>query len=30
MCSPATHPGGGVSGLCGHNAAVIAMQDLKE
>jgi phytoene dehydrogenase-like protein len=30
MCSPATHPGGGVSGLSGHNAAMIAMQDLKE
>ena len=30
MCSSATHPGGGVSGLSGHNAAMIAMQDLKE
>jgi phytoene dehydrogenase-like protein len=28
MCSPATHPGGGVSGLSGHNAAMKAIQDL--
>lgn len=27
MCSPANHPGGGVSGLCGHNAAMIAIED---
>ena len=30
MCSAATHPGWGVSGLAGHNAALIAMQDLKQ
>jgi phytoene dehydrogenase-like protein len=30
MCSPATHPGGGISGLCGHNAAVIAIEDAKQ
>jgi phytoene dehydrogenase-like protein len=29
MCSPATHPGGGVSGLAGHNAAMMAIEDLK-
>jgi phytoene dehydrogenase-like protein len=29
MCSPATHPGGGVSGLCGHNAAMIAIEDAR-
>ncbi|MDA4112399.1 MAG: hypothetical protein OK439_07650, partial [Thaumarchaeota archaeon] len=29
MCSPANHPGGGVSGLPGHNAALVAMEDLK-
>jgi phytoene dehydrogenase-like protein len=29
ICGPATHPGGGVSGLSGHNAVVVAMQDLK-
>jgi len=28
MCSPANHPGGGVSGLPGHNAAIMAMEDL--
>jgi phytoene dehydrogenase-like protein len=27
MCSGATHPGGGVSGLPGHNAALVAIQD---
>jgi phytoene dehydrogenase-like protein len=27
MCSSATHPGGGVSGLAGHNAAMVAIQD---
>ena len=30
MCSPSNHPGGGVSGLSGHNAAIAAMQDLKK
>ncbi len=29
MCSPANHPGGGISGLCGRNAAVIAIEDVK-
>lgn len=29
MCSPANHPGGGVSGLPGHNAAIAAIEDLK-
>ena len=28
MCSPSTHPGGGVSGLPGRNAALIALEDL--
>jgi phytoene dehydrogenase-like protein len=27
MCSPANHPGGGISGLSGHNAALAAMKD---
>jgi phytoene dehydrogenase-like protein len=29
MCSPASHPGGGVSGLPGHNAAMMAVHDLE-
>ncbi len=29
MCSAATHPGGGVSGLPGHNAALQAINDTK-
>jgi phytoene dehydrogenase-like protein len=29
MCGPSNHPGGGVSGLSGHNAAQVAMQDAK-
>lgn len=29
MCSAATHPGGGVSGLPGRNAALQAIEDLK-
>jgi phytoene dehydrogenase-like protein len=29
MCSPATHPGGGISGLSGHNAALIALEDMQ-
>jgi len=29
-CSPSTHPGGGVSGLAGHNAAYVAIQDSKQ
>ncbi len=29
MCGPSNHPGGGVSGLAGHNAAVEAIQDAK-
>ncbi len=29
MCSSATHPGGGVSGLPGRNAALQAIEDLK-
>ena len=29
MCSPANHPGGGVSGLAGHNAAMAAIEDCK-
>jgi phytoene dehydrogenase-like protein len=29
MCSPSTHPGGGVSGLAGHNAAMVAIEDSK-
>lgn len=28
MCSPSTHPGGGVSGLSGRNAALVALNDL--
>ncbi|MDG6907494.1 MAG: NAD(P)/FAD-dependent oxidoreductase [Nitrososphaerota archaeon] len=28
MCRPATHPVGGVSGLCGRNAALVALNDL--
>jgi len=27
MCSPSNHPGGGVSGLAGHNAAIAAIED---
>ena len=30
MCSPANHPGGGVAGLAGHNAAYAAVQDLDQ
>jgi len=30
MCSPANHPGGGVSGLSGHNAAMAAIEDAKQ
>lgn len=29
MCSAATHPGGGISGLPGHNAALQAINDVK-
>jgi phytoene dehydrogenase-like protein len=29
MCSPASHPGGGISGLPGHNAAMMALHDLQ-
>lgn len=29
MCSPANHPGGGVSGMAGHNAALVAIEDAK-
>ena len=28
MCSPANHPGGGISGLAGHNAVLTILQDL--
>ena len=28
MCSPANHPGGGVSGLAGHNAVLTVLHDL--
>ncbi|MDA4129702.1 MAG: hypothetical protein OK457_02920 [Thaumarchaeota archaeon] len=28
MCSAATHPGGGVCGIPGHDAAYAAIQDL--
>ncbi len=30
ICGPATHPGGGVSGLAGHNAAQAAIEDLRK
>jgi phytoene dehydrogenase-like protein len=30
MCSAANHPGGGVAGLVGHNAAYVAIEDLKQ
>ena len=30
MCSPSTHPGGGVSGLPGRNAALVALEDLSK
>jgi phytoene dehydrogenase-like protein len=30
ICGPATHPGGGVSGLSGHNAAMVAIQDARK
>lgn len=29
-CGPSNHPGGGISGLCGHNAAMIAIEDLRK
>ncbi|MBI5291508.1 MAG: NAD(P)/FAD-dependent oxidoreductase, partial [Chloroflexi bacterium] len=28
MCGPSTHPEGGLSGACGHNAAVVMAEDL--
>jgi phytoene dehydrogenase-like protein len=28
LCSAATPPGGGVHGMCGHNAAVLALRNL--
>ena len=30
MCGAATHPGGGISGLPGHNAALQAIDDIKK
>ncbi|MGI0079854.1 MAG: phytoene desaturase family protein [Nitrososphaerales archaeon] len=30
MCSSANHPGGGVSGLAGHNAAMVAINDQRQ
>ena len=30
MCGPATHPGGGVSGLPGRNAALVAIEESKK
>jgi phytoene dehydrogenase-like protein len=30
ICGPATHPGGGISGLSGRNAAMVAIHDAKE
>ncbi|MHB1907991.1 MAG: phytoene desaturase family protein [Nitrososphaerales archaeon] len=30
MCSPSNHPGGGISGLSGHNAALAAIEDARK
>jgi phytoene dehydrogenase-like protein len=30
MCGPAAHPGGGVSGLPGRNAALVAIEESKK
>lgn len=29
LCGAGTHPGGGVTGVCGHNAAKVLLKDLK-